>query len=301
MTTLQALHAQLDADPRQQEYLHIDPVGWTDAEREAGRALTARLIAQGDARAVGLLLALWPRDEARAQLDALLDDPRAGIVWAAARALDALHTARLHNALWPALRAGALGQGTLTLIAQQLTERGATLELLASLEQDQLPEVSQRAAIDALWSAQRLQQFGSPWWSALGQIKVALDIPVVSFRAPALATLREIIARGPGQAGLTAPAWEANPPALQALMRDVSRGRGALDLAGCGALEPLQRRALLLYAAREACHARSARALCYAAALGGAAHADLLDWAAASNEPALCDVLEAARALVGSA
>lgn len=286
--TLQSFLDALSQDPRLHEYIDLRVEGWSDEDLDRARQITRDLAHSGDPRAVALIQTLWPITRWRELLDPLLTDAPPAVAHAAGRALRAMLANQLSSALAPHLR------GPNPACAQLLIEAGAEHAVIAALDDPALPEQALCKLVDALWSARRYDAFGAPWWSDLGLLHRALLIPAPSIRAPALTQFKALLTTSPGLAGYTSPPWEPIPAGLDALMRDIRRGSEPPDADATRALSPQHQRALLLYAASQIVERRSTRALLYLVHLSGAAHRDLIEWAARHHDAALSDAARGA-------
>jgi hypothetical protein len=281
--TLQGFIDALSQDPRLHEYIDLRTDGWSQEDIARAREIAGECAREGDARAVALLQVLWPAHTWREQLEPLLSSPHPPLAHAAGLALRAMLAAQLARSLGPHLR------GPNPACAALLIEAGAEHAVIAALDDPALTDQAFNVIVEALWSARRYSAFGAPWWSELGLLHRALLIPTPSFRTPALAQLKALLATLPGLAGYTSPPWEPIPPALDSLMRDIRRGTDALDADAIDALSPQLRRALLLYTASQIVERRSPRALLYLVHLAGDQHRDLIAWAARHYDAALRD------------
>jgi hypothetical protein len=156
-----------------------------------------------------------------------------------------------------------------------------------------LPADEQKMTLTGLLSVQDPDVRAA--WRGLGLLRWKLDLPLPSFRRAAQEQFLDMIQKPAGALPNEDDAMPM-PAALKALVLDLVDGKGPIDAAAATALPEELREAMLVNAATNALARTSPRALQYALLLGAAAHRDLFEAAAGSQDAAFAAAGKAALA-----
>jgi hypothetical protein len=273
----------LGTSPRDQEYLDFgDTSSWSVDERRDVIALLLAAAAGGDPRAPGALSILLAADEQEATLSQLLDVKDPDVRAAAGEVLVRLWRGELQASLYQDLLEGRAGDTTLLRIARLFLSAG-DLPSVIQVVNDTRDERARTQSLRALWRHFGFDKLGQVWWRGLGLLRWKLDLPLPSFRLAAQQQFLDLIQK-PASGQRSEDDATPMPPALQALVLDLVDSKGPVDAAAAAALPDELREAMLVNAATNALGRQSTRALQYALLLGGGAHRDLFEAAAASPD-----------------
>lgn len=284
--TLEDLRAALETTPREREHLQLWTNGWSEADRAAARDLLLQAGRAGDHRVPATLSTVIAGEALRHALTDLLERAPERVRVETGWALRDVARIALEQALRDTVEGMRLDHHGLLRAIDLLLAQGAEPYLVSLLDGSPHEELRTILA-DRLWLAHGLANFPTTWWSGLGLLRRTLTLPLPSFRTPAIAALKRLLASTPAIEGYApVPAATPIPPALKTAMDDVERGQGAVPDPLLAALTDEERRAALVYAADVALHRSKPRGVTWVGAVAGPAHRDLLDWAAAHrSEP----------------
>jgi hypothetical protein len=279
---LDGLREALATSPRTDEHLVFDPSGWTDAERASAHQMLLDAGDAGDHRVAAALAQVVAPEDLAAALDDLFaraTDP--GVRAMALRAMVERVGQRAAQ-LWPLLEQGQISDHSAALVIQTLLDAGRESQVRGLLTGGAAPNVA-RIAADRLWQHHGLHMYPTRPWTGLGLLKAFMDVPMASFQARAAAPLAAMLGQNPTLAGYP-PCTDDISDALKAARRDLDGTSGPANAALIAPLSPSERDWLLAEAGRRALNL-GARAVAYVGRLGGAAHQDLLEWAAQLPSP----------------
>lgn len=297
---LDSLREQLAGTPREREYIDFGGQGLSDSQRAQARDLLVAAAMSGDPRAPAVLGHLETGEALQRTLADLLARAPVRVRVEAADQLRARLRADMQGALGGAIRDGQLDSHGLQRAIALLLAEGAEPFVLWLLD-DTPHEHVRTALIEGLWQARGLHLYPAVWWSGLGLMRRTLGLPARSFRtAELIERFKRLLATNPSLSGFQPATQTTIPPALKTAMDDLKKGQGALADAAVQALADEERQAFLVYAASQALESSRPRAVLYVAYLGGAAHRDVLEWAASQRLDALRAAgVEALRMIAG--
>lgn len=283
---LDVVRDALATTPREREYLELFTDGWSQADRDAARTLLVDAARAGDWRVPAVLWTVATVDEQRAVFEDLLKSGLPRVRVEAGWELQRLNRGLIEAALDPVIANGQLDRYGLIRAVDLLLSSGGEHHVIDLLDRAAGHEDVRTALIERLWDWRQYDLAVVGWWTGLGLLRRTLSLEVQSFRGPALDRFRALLASVPMVLGYQLAAPQPIPAALRSAMNDIDNGSGPADEALIAPLGNELERALLVYAADVALHRGQARGIVYVGRLGGGAHRDLVEWAAAHRLPA---------------
>jgi len=285
-TPLDLVRDALATTPREREYLELFTDGWSQADRDAARALLVDAARAGDWRVPAVLWTVASPDELRAALESLLQSGQPRVRVEAGHELLKLTRDGLVAALDDAIVNERLDRHGLMRAVDLLLAAGGEAHVAGMLDRAAAREDVRTVLIERLWDWRQYDLVTSPWWTGMGLLRRTLTLELPSFRGPAVERLKALLGSMPIVLGYQPVAMAPIPAALRAAMNDIDGGSGPVDESLLAPLGDDERRALLVYAADVALHRDQPRGVLYVGRIGGREHRDLLEWAAASRLPA---------------
>ncbi len=282
---LDDLRALLSTTPHEREYLDVRIDSWSGDDVASGLDLLMQAALVGDHRVPAVLRAFLQGDALRVRLVELLEQAPDRVRVEAGWELRVLSRVALEAALGGAIQGMRLDSHGLLRAIDLLIAEGAEAYVIASIDAAAHEDV-RTVLIDRIWNARSLSNFPTVWWSGLGLLRRTLSLTMPSFRTPAVARLKRLLASTPALEGFTPAAPAPIPAPLRAAMDDVEKGQGSVPAPVLTPLGDEQRQALLVYAADVALNRNTARGVTYVGYLGGRGHQDLLEWACNHRSPA---------------
>jgi len=285
----------LASNPRVQEHLELFTEAWTAADKSAAASRLLDAAHAGDARVPHVLWTVLEAAALQDALEVLFTTASSPVRLAAAEVLSERGLGGLAEPVIGLVQSGTL-RGHVLGRACRLAATLAGSVRLVDLVESTHDEVLKTALIDAIWHVEGLEHFPTVWFQGLGLLRRALSIPAPSFRDEAWLELKRLVGSSPDSRGYVPIQGASVPGPLQALIMDIFRGVGAPDLRLIDALDDDRRDAALVGAAYSLMRQGKARAARYVAELGGEAHRDVLELAAAAADARIAEAANAALA-----